>query len=221
LFGNYYKLLQSNHQNRPKIIFSKDVTMQKFLRLLGLSLISLSLVLGFAPDSLAKKGRSSAKKSAKSNKSSRGKAGRSSKRGEKVSRSSRRGRKGSVARHRGHSRGNTTIAREERDEERNSPSQNSSTASPDENLLRAVNPGIPQDRVMEIQAALNKAGYYSGEVNGVYDETTRQAMKQYQQANNLSPSGMPSAHALKKLGVSKRSNASAATPIKKAVDGEN
>lgn len=76
--------------------------------------------------------------------------------------------------------------------------------------------GIPPERVMEIQNALLKVGYYQGEANGVYDENTKQAMKQYQQANNLQASGMPSAHALKKLGVAKRKNDDYAVPVKSA-----
>jgi hypothetical protein len=76
--------------------------------------------------------------------------------------------------------------------------------------------GIPPERVMEIQNALLKVGYYQGEANGIYDENTKQAMKQYQQANNLQASGMPSAHALKKLGVAKRKNDDYAVPVKSA-----
>lgn len=76
--------------------------------------------------------------------------------------------------------------------------------------------GIALERVIEIQNALVKAGYYQGEATGVYDETTKQAMKQYQQANNLQASGLPSAHALKKLGVAKRKNDDYAVSVKSA-----
>jgi hypothetical protein len=78
--------------------------------------------------------------------------------------------------------------------------------------------GIPLERVIEIQTALLKAGYYQGETTGVYDDTTKQAMKQYQQANRLHASGLPSAHALKKLGVSKRKNDDYAVTVKSAKD---
>jgi hypothetical protein len=80
--------------------------------------------------------------------------------------------------------------------------------------------GIPSERVSEIQSALQKAGYYQGEISGVYDDTTRQAMKQYQQANNIQATGMPSAHALKKLGVAKRKNDDYAVPVKSATNKE-
>ncbi len=78
--------------------------------------------------------------------------------------------------------------------------------------------GIVLERVIEIQNALLKAGYFQGEATGVYDDTTKQAMKQYQQANKLHPSGLPSAHALKKLGVSKRKNDDYAVSVKSAKD---
>jgi hypothetical protein len=78
--------------------------------------------------------------------------------------------------------------------------------------------GIPPERVMEIQNALLKVGYYQGEATGIYDDSTKQAMKQYQQANNLQASGLPSAHALKKLGVSKRKNDDYAVQVKSAKD---
>lgn len=78
--------------------------------------------------------------------------------------------------------------------------------------------GIAMERVLEIQNALIKTGYYQGEATGVYDETTKQAMKQYQLANKLQASGLPSAHALKKLGVSKRKNDDYAVSVKSAKD---
>ena len=75
--------------------------------------------------------------------------------------------------------------------------------------------GISTERVLEIQKALIKRGYLEGEgATGVYDETTRQAMKRFQMANNLSASGLPSAHALKKLGVSKRPDNGYAVSVK-------
>ena len=182
--------------------------MQKLLRLVGTSLLALTFFTGLAPDAEAKKSRSSAKKIVKSKKSSRG----------KVSRSSKKGSSKKISRRRGSSsqRESPIASRQVAGQNGESESQEESTPP----MPRAVTNGIPPDRVMEIQSALTKAGYYSGDVTGVYDETTKQAMKQYQQANSLNASGLPSAHSLKKLGVSKRSNASAATPIKKAADGE-
>src|SRR5262249_34295554 len=84
-----------------------------------------------------------------------------------------------------------------------------SATSVDDSQQNPLSPGsrggIVPERVLEIQKALIKHGYLEGEAaTGVYDETTRQAMKRFQMANNLSATGLPSAHALKKLGVSKR-----------------
>lgn len=73
--------------------------------------------------------------------------------------------------------------------------------------------GIPSERVTEIQNALIKAGFLEGPASGQYDENTIQAMKQFQQSNRLSQTGMPSASTLKKLGVAKRSDDGYAMPI--------
>lgn len=80
--------------------------------------------------------------------------------------------------------------------------------------------GIPTERVTEIQQALIKHGYLAGPASGVYDENTSQAMRQFQAANNLPTTGLPSAHALKRLGVSKRSNDGYAVPVKSVSETE-
>lgn len=74
-------------------------------------------------------------------------------------------------------------------------------------------PGIPTERVAEIQTALIKAGYMDGPATGLYDDATIEAMKEFQAKNGLSQTGLPSAHLLKKLGVSKRSNDGYALPV--------
>ena len=73
---------------------------------------------------------------------------------------------------------------------------------------------------MEIQEALIKQGYLEGPASGLYDENTSQAMKQFQGANRLPATGMPSAHTLKRLGVAKRSNDGYAVPVKSVSEGE-
>jgi hypothetical protein len=73
--------------------------------------------------------------------------------------------------------------------------------------------GISPERVTEIQQALIKAGFMEGEATGQYDEITIQAMKQFQSASRLPQTGTPTAAALKKLGVSKRSNDGYAVPV--------
>jgi peptidoglycan hydrolase-like protein with peptidoglycan-binding domain len=74
-------------------------------------------------------------------------------------------------------------------------------------------PGIPTERVTEIQNALIKAGFMVGPPSGQYDETTIDAMKQYQTRSGMRGTGLPTASALKKLGVSKRSNDGYAVPV--------
>ncbi len=74
-------------------------------------------------------------------------------------------------------------------------------------------PGIPTERVTEIQNALIKAGYLDGPASGQYDDATTEAMKEFQAANGLPQTGLPSAIALKRLGVPKRSNDGYAVPV--------
>jgi murein L,D-transpeptidase YcbB/YkuD len=80
--------------------------------------------------------------------------------------------------------------------------------------------GISPERVTEIQHALMKAGYLQGEATGQYDESTVQAMKQFQEASGLRASGTPTAATLKKLGVSKRSNDGYAVPVTSVSESE-
>ncbi|HSE37203.1 MAG TPA: peptidoglycan-binding domain-containing protein [Blastocatellia bacterium] len=74
-------------------------------------------------------------------------------------------------------------------------------------------PGIPAERVTEIQTALIKAGYMDGPASGLYDESTVDAMKEFQAKHGLSQTGLPSASLLKKLGVPKGSNDGYAVPV--------
>lgn len=74
-------------------------------------------------------------------------------------------------------------------------------------------PGIPAERVTELQNALIKAGYMDGPASGLYDDATIEAMKEFQAKNGMSQTGLPSAPLLKKLGVPKRSNDGYAVPV--------
>jgi len=78
---------------------------------------------------------------------------------------------------------------------------------------RPTGGSISSDRVTEIQNALIKAGFLEGPASGQYDDTTTQAMKQFQAANKFPETGVPSAPVLKKLGVPKRSNDGYAVPV--------
>jgi hypothetical protein len=60
----------------------------------------------------------------------------------------------------------------------------------------------------------------TGDPSGQYDGATTAAMKQFQSGNGFHATGLPSAEALKKLGVSKRSNDGYAVPVNSGTDGE-
>lgn len=57
------------------------------------------------------------------------------------------------------------------------------------------------DRVREIQEALAKNGAYPSDPTGKWDAGTVDAMKKFQQANGLEPSGKLTALTLQKLGL--------------------
>jgi peptidoglycan hydrolase-like protein with peptidoglycan-binding domain len=57
------------------------------------------------------------------------------------------------------------------------------------------------DRIMEIQQALAKDGSYSAAPSGKWDDDTVEAMKKFQTAHALNPSGKLDARTLEKLGL--------------------
>jgi len=81
-------------------------------------------------------------------------------------------------------------------------------------------PGIPPERVSEIQTALIKAGFLDGPASGLYDDATIDAIKQYQGQYGMPQTGLPSAPFLKKLGVSKRSNDGYSVPVNSVSETE-
>ena len=60
---------------------------------------------------------------------------------------------------------------------------------------------IDESRALQIQRALKQRGFYSGELTGVYDSDTIEAMRRFQIDQNISATGYPTAHALKRLGL--------------------
>jgi peptidoglycan hydrolase-like protein with peptidoglycan-binding domain len=56
-------------------------------------------------------------------------------------------------------------------------------------------------RIREIQQALAREGYYQGEPTGKWDEPSMAAMKQFQAAKGLAPTGKLEALSLQKLGL--------------------
>lgn len=57
------------------------------------------------------------------------------------------------------------------------------------------------ERISEIQTALSKDGSFAGTPNGKWDATTVDAMKKFQEAHGLNPSGKLDAKTLQKLGL--------------------
>ena len=57
------------------------------------------------------------------------------------------------------------------------------------------------DRINEIQGVLAKNGAYSGEPSGKWDDSTVEAMKKFQAAHGLNPSGKLDAKTLQQLGL--------------------
>src|SRR5262245_44366782 len=178
-----------------------------------------ALILTFMSASTIASHRSRASRSARTDRSSRARSKRGesarSRRGE-----SRRGRRGehlSRAERRRARRGGYLSARRGRGRRSTVyyEARESSAASP-----RPASTGIPTERVTEIQRALIKGGYLEGQATGQYDDSTIAAMKQFQTDNGFPASGLPSAHTLKKLGVSKRSNDGYAVPINSATEDQ-
>ncbi len=56
-------------------------------------------------------------------------------------------------------------------------------------------------RIREIQSALAEAGFYKREPNGKWDSYSVEALKKFQQANGLKPTGKLDALSLQKLGL--------------------
>lgn len=60
---------------------------------------------------------------------------------------------------------------------------------------------LQPERVQEIQQALVTAGYLNQEPNGKWDDSTRNAMRQFQQDHGFPSTGLPEAKSLMKLGL--------------------
>jgi hypothetical protein len=97
------------------------------------------------------------------------------------------------------------------------------TSDDDDESLAEDEPALPRPanrfvsdiapgRVTEIQNALMKAGVFAGPATGVYDQTTFDAMTTFQARRGFGATGMPTAEALKALGVRKNSGIGLTTP---------
>ncbi|MBK1986456.1 peptidoglycan-binding protein [Sphaerospermopsis aphanizomenoides BCCUSP55] len=75
--------------------------------------------------------------------------------------------------------------------------------------------GSQGDRVSELQAALKLLGFYTGAVDGVYQEGTARAVSQFKQAAGLNPDGVVDAITWQKLfpGVSTVATITSSNPV--------
>lgn len=65
----------------------------------------------------------------------------------------------------------------------------------------AMGLGSGGERVSAVQRALKNRGYYSGEVSGLYDFTTRRGIKKFQTENGIEPSGNADYKTVNALGL--------------------
>ncbi|MGQ9897646.1 MAG: peptidoglycan-binding domain-containing protein [Acidobacteriota bacterium] len=113
--------------------------------------------------------------------------------------SSRRSR-GRERRYATHSRGRGYARRNQRTTSYGAPAAPVVSYRPPRSLV------IPEARTREIQEKLKEAGFYQGEITGQYDESTRDAMRNFQRANGLKETGTPTAPALLRLGLTKHTS---------------
>ena len=67
---------------------------------------------------------------------------------------------------------------------------------------RVMLPRAPsRERTEQIQSALERGGYYSGDPNGRWDGETEEALRRFQAANELPPTGKLDALSLQKMGL--------------------
>jgi hypothetical protein len=57
------------------------------------------------------------------------------------------------------------------------------------------------ERTQEIQDALQRGGYYSGDPTGKWDASTQESLRRFQAANGLPPTGKLDALSLQKMGL--------------------
>lgn len=68
----------------------------------------------------------------------------------------------------------------------------------------AMGLGSDGERVSAVQRALKNRGYYSGEVSGLYDFSTRRGIKKFQTENGIEPSGNADYKTCRALGLTSK-----------------
>jgi peptidoglycan hydrolase-like protein with peptidoglycan-binding domain len=75
--------------------------------------------------------------------------------------------------------------------------------------------------VKEVQQALKEKGHDPGPVDGAMGTRTKKAIRSFQSANNLTPSGTINAETAEKLGVKANSSPSSSRPRAGSPAGDN
>jgi hypothetical protein len=94
------------------------------------------------------------------------------------------------------------------DEDEDEVEEETAGPRPANRLVSSISPA----RVIEIQNALIQKGVFPGTPTGVYDQATFSAMSAFQSRSGLGATGMPTAEALKALGVRKNSGFGFSSP---------
>jgi Putative peptidoglycan binding domain len=81
------------------------------------------------------------------------------------------------------------------------PKPEETTDSP--NRVKPVKLRMDSSRVVQIQRALAKQGFYQGDATGRYDEATVDAMRRFQSDERIPITGYPTVPALKRLGLAR------------------
>ncbi len=69
----------------------------------------------------------------------------------------------------------------------------------------AINLGASGERIASLQKSLKEAGYYSGEINGIYDFTTRKAVRDFRKENNINADNPSDFEVFSSLGIDAKS----------------
>ncbi len=69
----------------------------------------------------------------------------------------------------------------------------------------AINLGTSGERIASLQKSLKEAGYYDGEINGIYDFTTRKAVNRFRKENKINQENATDYEIFLSLGIDTKS----------------
>jgi peptidoglycan hydrolase-like protein with peptidoglycan-binding domain len=86
-------------------------------------------------------------------------------------------------------------------ENRTSEKQYERRQSPTSGTSQEIISGMSADDVIQVKEALKAEGFNPGPMNGTMDSQTQQALRRFQEHNNLAITGAPDQQTVGKLGV--------------------